>query len=133
MKKRFVAIFLTMLISSISVVPVAAASIMPFWVNVKRISLSLTFSSGQANASGIVEGESNTTRISATYSLQEKNGNNWTTVHTWPTVTIYGKLLTFTGSASATQGKTYRLTVNATVTNTAGTSETVSEYLEKTY
>ncbi|MDR1329578.1 MAG: hypothetical protein LBK23_08270 [Oscillospiraceae bacterium] len=104
------------------------------WDNTQTITLALSFSGGNANASCIINGKSNAESISATFSLRVKDSDGtYSTVHTWSSVSVTGKTLTFSNSTSATQGKTYRLYVSATVTNTAGTAEAVSNYCEKTY
>ncbi|MDR1299636.1 MAG: hypothetical protein LBJ84_05235 [Oscillospiraceae bacterium] len=104
------------------------------WANTQSVTLALSFSNGNANASCIISGKSNAASISATFSLREKNSNGtYTTVHTWPSAYVSGKTLTFSDTASATQGKTYRLYVSATVTSSAGVAEAVSDYYEKTY
>jgi hypothetical protein len=104
------------------------------WTNTSSIVLNLTFSNGKANATGTIRGNSNVTSIKATYTLKVKNANGtYSDVHTWPTVTVSGRTLTFSDSTSATSGKTYRLYVSATVTASNGTVEYVTDYYEKKY
>jgi len=128
MRKRITGILLAVLILSIAATTVYAATMSPRWINTQSMTLSLSFSGGQANAASIINGNRNTASIVATYSLQERVGNTWVTVHTWPTVTSDSMRLGFTGTASATSGRTYRLFVTATVTNTSGVSETITNY-----
>jgi len=103
------------------------------WATTDAIALSLDFSGGKANASGNIQGKSNVTKIDATFSLKEKGSDgSFTTKHTWPSVSTTDKTLRFSGSTSATSGKTYRLYVTATVTSSSG-SEVITYYVEKTY
>jgi hypothetical protein len=95
-KQIFTALFaLIVSLASFSVVSTAelpneqqgqAQSIAPRWTNAQSIILSLTFSGGRANASSLVEGQPSVSKITATYSLQEKSGSSWKTVHTWSSV-----------------------------------------------
>ncbi len=133
MMKRVIGILLAILICSASVMSVYAADIGFYWVNTQSVSLELTFSNGTATAKSTIIGKSDTASISATYSLQEKSGSNWTTVHTWKSVSVTGRTLSFSDTAAVSAGKTYRLCVTATIKNNAGTSETVTDYHEKAY
>jgi hypothetical protein len=128
MRKRIVSVLLIMLFICIMAIPVAAR-----WSNIERITLDLTFSNNQAHASGLIRGRVDTASIVATFSLQEQVGNNWVTIHTWPQVSVSGRILTFSDSAAATPGRNYRLNVVTTVTNTAGTPETATEFVERRY
>jgi len=103
------------------------------WATVDAILLSLDFSGGKANVSGNIQGKSNVSKIDATFSLREKSSNgSFVTVYTWPTVSVNESTLRFSGSTSATSGKTYRLYVTATVTASSG-SEVITYYTEETY
>jgi hypothetical protein len=115
-------------------VSAAAVPISPLWTNTQSVTLNLSFSNGTANASGVILGQSNTASISASFSLKELNSSgSYVTTYTWPTKYATGTLLTFSGSTSATQGKTYRLYVTAVVTNTSGSAESVTSYVQATY
>lgn len=103
------------------------------WATTDAIALSLGFSGGKANVSGNIQGKSDVTKINATFSLKEKDSDgSFTTKYTWPSVSTTDKTLRFSGSTSATSGKTYRLYVTATVTSSSG-SEVITYYVEKTY
>ena len=142
MKKRILGFLVTIIVFSMIAAPVSVYSksfdtyfigIEPFWQNTSQIILSLSFSNGTATASGTIIGKSDASSISATYSLQEKVGNSWVTVHTWASQSTSGRTLGFSGTASATSGKTYRLTVSGSVTNTAGSVESVAGNTERKY
>ena len=103
------------------------------WATVDAVVLSLDFSGGKANVSGNIQGKSNVSKINATFSLREKGSNGtYTTIYTWPATSVNGSTLRFSGSTSATSGKTYRLYVTATVTSSSG-SEVITYYTEETY
>ena len=103
------------------------------WATTDAIVLNIDFSGGKANASGNIQGKSSVTKINATFSLKEKGSDgSYTTKYTWPAVDTTDKTLRFSGSTSATSGKTYRLYVTATVTASSG-SEIITYYVEKAY
>jgi hypothetical protein len=113
-------------------------SIFPRWIEAIPISLSLSFSGSTATVTGAVIGKNGTTSISATFYLQKRNSNGtFTTIKTWTPVSVNGSTLsfsnTYTSSTNITQGSIYRLCVSASVTNSAGSTEAVSDYMQKTY
>jgi hypothetical protein len=133
MCKRVASVLLALTLCCLSVITVNAAGLTRRWSNIQEIRLVLSFSGGRATADGTVTGNSDTSKITATYSLKEGSGSNWTTVHTWTTKSTSSRSLGFSDSTSAQSGKTYRLYVTTTVTNSSGNSETVTDYLEKKY
>lgn len=137
MKKRFTALVLSclLLVGSVQVFAVAASqqsipqiTIQPQWINVALIQLSMSYSGGNVNWSGLITGNSNTASIVATYKLEQINGNTTTIKGKWPDSTYTSTFLFSSNSAAATQG-IYMLSVSAVVTNTSGVSETVTDFL----
>jgi|GEM_PF-5428262 len=93
----------------------------------------MNFSSGTANCSGTIIGNSNVKKIEATFQLLKKNtSGQFVSYYTWPKVTANGNYLTWSGSCSVTPG-VYRLQVTAIVTNTSNVSETVTTHYDKEY
>lgn len=105
--------------------------IVPFWVNVSSITLSMTYSGGAVQWRGIVQGKANTASINANFRLEKQNSNgNYVLIDTWTASTKTTKLdksVSIVGSRGI-----YRLTVTATVKSTSGVSETVTDSLVKT-
>lgn len=93
--------------------------IAPFWQNVQHIVLDLQFTGSTAECSGVVRGNSGTTRITATFTLERQNANGtWSSVASW-SESADDSLLTFSASHSSvttTGNTTYRLRVTALVT-----------------
>lgn len=110
---------------------VKTSTIVPFWVNVSSITLSMTYSGGAVQWRGIVQGKANTANINANFRLEKQNSNgSYVLVDTWTASTTTTKL---DKSASVVGSRgTYRLTVTATVKSTSGVSETVTDSLVKT-
>ena len=134
MKKRLLCVLIATLLCLITVTPATASVVItPLWLNINSISLSLSYGSNKANVGCNINAKVDTASISADFVLQEQNGSSWSTVYTWPTQTATGRYLFFSDSVAATQGKTYRFKVTAKVTNTAGVSETVTDYIDKKY
>lgn len=107
--------------------------IQPFWVSTDSISLTLSYSGGNANWAGKIQGKIGTTKITATFTLEKKNANGtYTALKSW-TASSNNDLLTTSGSYGVSSGSTYRISVTATVTPKTGTSETVSDSLEKNF
>lgn len=105
--------------------------ITPFWTNTSSVTVSISFSGTTATCSGIIDGFSGTTKITADFVLERKNSNGtYTVVKTFPTKTANSASLRFSDTATITTGYTYRLSVSATVTRN-GTNETVSGWVEK--
>jgi len=107
--------------------------ITPFWININSITTSLSISNtGTASCSAIISGATGTTSISATYRLEQKTGNTWSTVQT-RTGSTNATRLTFSRSSNNVARGTYRLSVTATVVRN-GVSETVTvSSTEKTH
>jgi hypothetical protein len=140
MKKRIIGMVMAMaVLFSVGGGIAGASGFSLMWANTQSVALSLSFSGSTATASSVIVGKSNTSSISATYTLKEKNANGTYSVkYTWPAVSVSGTILTFANkvtpsNVTITSGKTYRLYVTAVVTNTSGSAETVDDYLEKTY
>jgi len=145
MKKRLAAVVLCCLVlaSSTQVFAAAAATapnsiiVLPQWTNVSTISLSMSYSGGKVNWSGYINGNSNVTKITATYKLEKQvaasNGTTYySPVGTWSDSTTTSTALLTSNSATATTG-TYKLSLTAVVTNSSGVSETVSDALVRTF
>lgn len=142
MKSRIFATFICMcLLCSTSSIPVNAATlpqtsqigIQPFWSSTESITLTLSYSGGNANWTGGIQGKVGTTKITATFTLAKKNSNGtYTTLKTW-TESSNSDILFTSGSYAVSSGSTYRISVTTTVTPKSGTSETVSDSMEKAY
>lgn len=105
-----------------------------YWVNTSIISLDISFESETAYCSGMIFGNSNVSKIVATYILQRKNADGtFTTVKAWSSLNTTGTYHAFDELFSVTKGNTYRLKVSATVTSSSGISEFVSTYVDKVY
>ena len=90
---------------------------MPMWVDTNRSNVGIRINGSNATCYGLIKGARNTTKVSATMSLQKKSGSSWTTVKTWSSSNS-GSSLSFSRSASVSKGNAYRLQVKATtVTN----------------
>lgn len=96
-----------------------------------NITLQLTFSSGGANCYTKIVGSAGTTSITnCTMTLKDSSG---TVVKTWSSLPSTGGILIASKTATGvTKGKTYTLSISATV-NRNGTSERVSDSVTATY
>jgi len=142
MKKRIIALAcLAAICLGVAQSPIAHAAVSTAaskppavrWLNTDAITLSISFSSGTAYCSGIIEAYSNTKKIEATFQLLKKNASGgFSAEYTWPKVTVNGDYLTWSGSRPVSKG-VYRLQVTAVVTNKNNVSETIVTYCEKEY
>jgi hypothetical protein len=109
--------------------------IQPLWSNVNSITLSMNFSGTTVTCSGLINGTTNVSSITATFVLRRVNTNGTlTTLRTWSNITSNTRILTFTDTYSpVNRGQTYRLDVTAVVTTTTGARETVSDFIIRTY
>jgi len=136
MKKTLLSAIVSIcLIFCVSVPPVAFASdgdnpYQPQWDNVSKINLTMNYSGGAVNWAGEIEGYSGVTKISATFTLEKRNASGkYEYVDSWAASSTKAYLYK-EASKTASRG-TYRLSVKATVTGSAGT-ETVTDSLVKT-
>jgi len=141
MKKRFISVVLCCLILLSSVQVFASAivkqpdiqiGVQPQWVNVTTISLSMNYSGGKVSWNGVISCNTTMSKITATYKLQKIETSSSTLVGTWPDSKNSSSFLSSSNSATTPKG-TYLLSVSATVTNSAGVSETVTDSLVKTF
>lgn len=102
----------------------------PFWQNVSRVDVSISFSGTTANLYAGVFGLSGTTRISGTVRLERLEGNTFRSVQSWPVLSTSQNLI-FTESVTVTSGNTYRLSISANVTRN-GVVEHVSNSAQNT-
>lgn len=108
-----------------------ADQIQPYYSDTTPVKLSLGFSSGKATCSVMITGKSGTTSINdCTMTLTDDSG---TVIASWSNLSSSGSSLSSTKKASGvTKGKTYTLSVTATVKRN-GSSETVSDSVTRTY
>lgn len=100
------------------------------FINISTIDLRLTFNGTTAKCIGVIEGLSGTTNITATFALQRKEADGtYTTLITWPTVSVSITTLRFSETYTVAYGYTYRFTMSVSVTR-YGTTETVSKWVE---
>ena len=100
----------------------------PSWFSGAKANVSLSGSNGFIGCKGIVEGKYGTSKISATMTLEEKDGWSWRTVNHWSKIS-YSDYLSMSGNYRAVSGRTYRLTIDADVT-IDGITERVSHSTE---
>jgi hypothetical protein len=141
MKKRVAAVMLCCLCLIGSVQAFASAAeqsgappgISFRWSNLWNITLSMSYSGGSVSWVGQIAGNTGTSSISATYTLEKQNANGtYSFVSSWNDSTTSAISLASTGSATTAKG-TYRLSVSAVVKNSAGTPETATNSLVKTF
>lgn len=110
---------------------VFAEPIQPYYTDTNMTKITLSFSSDKATCSGTITGKSGTTSITnCTVKLTDSDGN---IVKSWTNLSTTGTTLTFSKTATGvTKGKTYTLTVSATV-NTSNSNERVSDSISKKY
>jgi len=102
----------------------------PQWDNVSKITLTMNYSGGAVNWTGEIEGHSGVTKISATFTLAKKNtSGQYEYVGSWSESS--SKTYLYKAASKTAARGTYRLSVTATVTGSAGT-ETVTDSLVKT-
>ena len=102
------------------------------YTNISSIDMQLTFKGTTAKCICVIEGLSGTTNITATFALQRKEANGtYTTIITWPTVSVSGATLRFSETYTIAYGYAYRFTLTTSVTRN-GTTETVSVNVENT-
>lgn len=100
----------------------------PFWISKTNAESYLRVNGSFINCGGIVQGKSGTSKISATMTLEERDGWSWRRVDHWSKIS-YSDYLSMSGSYRAVSGRTYRLTINADVT-VNGVVERVSNSTE---
>ncbi len=100
----------------------------PMWNDDMRPELVLNLNGGNVACIGYLRGNSGTTKIDATFRLEKKGWFGWSEVNSWNR-TSYSDYLSFSGSAGAESGATYRFSVVAAVTRN-GRTETVSSSVE---
>lgn len=88
----------------------------------------LSISGKTATAYVSLDGNSNTKRISVTYSLQKKTGISWSTVKTWSARKTAKSLISEKSYSSLTSGAQYRVYATFTVTGIDGGTETITDY-----
>lgn len=104
----------------------------PYWQHTKSAKVAVSFSSGTAYVSGLVEGFTGTNKIHATFTLEKKNANgSYTNVAIWSSPLTYGDTLAFSDQCAVSRGN-FRVSVNANVTRN-GTTENVSATTYATY
>jgi hypothetical protein len=92
----------------------------------------MSYSNGSVNWIGQIDANPGTTSISATYTLEKRNANGtYSYVSSWNKSGTATALVS-TGSAAAAKG-TYRLSVIATVINSAGISEVATDSVVNTF
>ena len=91
--------------------------------NSSSVSFSRNGTSG--TVSGLIEGLSGTTRISARVVLQRQNGNIWTNVRTW-NLSSSSRTLSVNESQTVTASGTYRVSVTADITRN-GITTTITQ------
>jgi hypothetical protein len=106
-----------------------------FWMNTSSIHLGMSFSGDTVSCSGLIRGNANINRITATFTLRRVNTNGTlTTVRTWSGLSSSTNTLRFEGThLPVRRGETYRLEVTATLTTTSGIRETVTDSITRTY
>lgn len=126
MQKKVAALtFALLMLLSVSV---WALEVSPMWGTASYCDVSLNFTGTTANCGASIYGKDGTNKMTVKVSLQRSNGGSYSTVKTWEE-TVYKDSYILNGiSGNCVKGTTYRLTVTATVYNTNGTSETVSNY-----
>lgn len=129
MKKRiFTALLCLIMVFSIFSIPAQAR-----WTNCASISLGISYSNGTVSWTGRIEGNSDTTKITANYTLEKLGSDGkYAVVDTWTGLsTTTRTILNSSGSASGTSG-TYRLTLSGTV-QSATYSEPISSSVVRTF
>jgi len=94
-------------------------------VNTDDAKATLSFSGTRAGCSGVVDGKSGTTKITATALLKRVSSNGTTTVKTWSGLSTTSESLYFDSSYYVASGYTYELEIDAKVYRN-GTVESIS-------
>jgi len=139
MKKRVFATILCIcaLVGTIGIPSVSASAaqpgveVTPYWSNVNSIKLNMSLSNGTITSEATVTGYTGTTYISATFTLEKLNGNQYERVDSW-TASNSAMLLSNSHSTSKCTAGTYRLSISGTATKN-GTSESFSDWLIKSF
>ena len=128
MKKRLLsALLCTIMIFTAIAIPAQAR-----WTNCASIELAMTYSNGIVTWTGSILGHSDTTKITASYTLEKLGSNGqYTLVGQWTNLNTTRSILNSSGTVSGTSG-TYRLKMTGTV-QTATYSEPISSTLVKTF
>ena len=129
MKKRTI----TTLLCLVMIFSICSISAQARWENTSSIELGISYSSGTVSWTGSIMGHSDTTKITANYTLEKLGSNGkYTVVDTWTGLSTTTRIiLNSSGSASGTAG-TYRLTLSGTV-QTATYSEPISSSCVRTF
>lgn len=93
--------------------------------------LDLYIVNGKAECVGIINGNSDTSNITATFKLERKRLLGWSLENSWST-SSKGTSLSFYETDAVAKGYTYRLSVTANVTAN-GVTETVNTSIEGKY
>lgn len=97
-----------------------------------RVDPHITKTSDLLECYALVKGTSNTTKIRAELTLEEKTSLGWISLAGWITTEYSSNLNASYTYPRASSGKTYRLTVTADVT-TNGRTETVSRSVTQSF
>lgn len=118
-----------LLILSLTVSALAAT---PRWVTTDSCDIGFNFSGSTANCVVMIEGKAGTNKIVVKTTLERYNGSGYSTVKTWEQ-TVNSSSYVLDGTSSNCVKGSYRLRVNATVYNSNGKSDVISEYATATY
>ena len=126
MKKRFLATILCIcLVVSVLGVPIAQAR----WTNTASITLDMSISNGTITSKGTIRGNSGTSNIAATYTLEKLVSGKYTYVDSWSDSSSSFYFSNTHTTSNCTSG-TYKLTVTGTVTKD-GYAEPIEDWLSK--
>jgi hypothetical protein len=100
------------------------------WTNTTSVDVNLAFDGSKGNCGACVIGRSDTTEITGTVILAQKNSNGtYSNVKKWTDLKATGNKLIFDKTYYVSKGYTYRLTITATVYRN-GSGETVTGSFE---
>ncbi|MCL2627086.1 MAG: hypothetical protein FWD44_00100 [Oscillospiraceae bacterium] len=129
MKRIFAFALCIIIVGSVIGTSIATATIQPLWSNLRVLELHTSRSNNTVTSSTTVIGQSGTTRISASYTLEKWENYRYQPVDSWSASSNSASLLNTRTTPNCSAG-TYRLRVTVTVTRN-GTIETVSDLLVK--
>jgi len=105
--------------------------ISPRWQNINSITLDMSFSNGTVTSSARVTGQTGTTKISATFTLERLTNGQYKYVDSWPADSTTILLSSSRSTTSCTTG-TYKISISGTATKN-GVVEPFSDSLIKNF
>lgn len=115
-----------------STTTIGASEIQPYWINVRRMTLTLSLAESKIFISTTVAGNSGTTYRDGIITLEKISGSNCGVKGRWTGLSANSPNFTFSNQSITRERGTYRLTLTITTVGSNGT-ERITGYKDSTY